>query len=133
MAQAYTMVQALQAAGQNPTRDGIVEAVETAGATCEGPWFAPFRYSADSHLGISGVQVTRITGGTTQNLTPVLVTDIGDAEIEASERAGRPAGERHPGRAARRLTCSKATLLPCRCSKVALLQRAGGPLPCYLQ
>ena len=89
MAEAYTFVQALQAAGPNPTRQGIVEAVERTGATFEGPWAAPFRYSADRHAGISGVQVTRITGGTTQNLTPVLVTDNGDAPI--TEATGQPA------------------------------------------
>ena len=36
-----------QAAGQNPTRDGIVEAIEEQGAEFEGPWLAPFDYSAD--------------------------------------------------------------------------------------
>jgi branched-chain amino acid transport system substrate-binding protein len=89
MAEAYTFVQALQAAGPNPTREGIVGAVERSGATFEGPWVAPFRYSADRHAGISGVQVTRITGGRTENLTPVLVTDNGDAPI--MEATGEPA------------------------------------------
>ncbi|MBC8091219.1 MAG: amino acid-binding protein, partial [Pseudonocardia sp.] len=30
---------------------------------------------------LSGVEVTQITGGTTTSLTPVLVTDNGDAPI----------------------------------------------------
>jgi branched-chain amino acid transport system substrate-binding protein len=76
------MVQALQAAGQNPTRDSLVEAVEQAGGEWEGPGRAPFRYSADSHMGISGMSVVQITGDTTKELAPVQVTDIGDAEIE---------------------------------------------------
>jgi branched-chain amino acid transport system substrate-binding protein len=84
MSQAYTFVQALQAAGPNPTRQGIVEAVERAGASFEGPWTAPFRYSAERHAGINGVQVARITGGITENLTPVQVTDNGDAPITES-------------------------------------------------
>jgi branched-chain amino acid transport system substrate-binding protein len=97
MAEAYTFVQALQAAGPNPTREGIVEAVERSGATFTGPWAAPFRYSADRHAGISGVQVTRITGGTTQNLTPVLVTDNGDAPItEATAEPTAPPGDGIP-------------------------------------
>jgi branched-chain amino acid transport system substrate-binding protein len=97
MAEAYTFVQALQAAGPNPTREGIVDAVERAGATFEGPWAAPFRYSADRHAGISGVQVTRITGGTTENLTPVLVTDNGDAPItEATEQPAAPPADGIP-------------------------------------
>jgi len=93
MAEAYTFVQALQAAGPNPTREGIVEAVERAGAGFDGPWAAPFRYSSDRHAGISGVQVARITGGGTENLTPVLVTDNGEAPITelSEERATPPA------------------------------------------
>ncbi|MHA6631912.1 ABC transporter substrate-binding protein [Pseudonocardia sichuanensis] len=93
MAEAYTFVQALQAAGPDPTREGIVAAIENAGATFEGPWAAPFRYSAERHAGIAGVEVTRISGGTTESLTPVLVTDNGEAPItEATgERATPPA------------------------------------------
>ncbi len=82
MAQAYTMTQALQAAGQNPTRDGIVEAIETAGADWEGPVFAPFRYSEDSHMGTSGMSIERIVGLGSEEVVPVQVTDIGDADIE---------------------------------------------------
>jgi branched-chain amino acid transport system substrate-binding protein len=89
MSMAYTMVQALQAAGQNPTRDGIVEAIETAGADWEGPVFAPFRYSADSHMGTSGMSIERIVGNGSEEVQPVRVTDIGGAEIE--EFDGEPA------------------------------------------
>ncbi|MGY1709434.1 ABC transporter substrate-binding protein [Geodermatophilus sp. SYSU D00758] len=90
MAQAYTTAQALQAAGQNPTRDGLIEAIETAGGEWEGPTFAPFRYSADSHMGTSGMQVSRITGTTAEEQTPVLVTDLGDAPIEEFEGEQAP-------------------------------------------
>ena len=62
MAQAYTFVQALQAAGPDSTREGIVNAVQQVGATFEGPWVAPYRFSTDRHAGISGVQVVRIGG-----------------------------------------------------------------------
>ena len=90
MSQAYTMVQALQSAGQNPTRDDLVAAVEQAGGEWEGPGFTPFRYSEDRHAGYSGMLVSRIQGQGSEDLTPVLVTDNGDAEIE--EREGEPAG-----------------------------------------
>jgi ABC-type branched-subunit amino acid transport system substrate-binding protein len=82
MSHAYAFVQALQAAGEDPTRDGIVEALEKVGSDLEGPQLAPFRYTADSHMGISGVQLVEIEGNTTEELTPVQVTDIGDAPIE---------------------------------------------------
>lgn len=82
MSQAYTMIQALQSAGQNPTRDGLVEAVEAVGGEWEGPVLAPFRYSEDSHMGTSGMSITRLTGNTVEEVRPVLITDIGDADIE---------------------------------------------------
>lgn len=93
MSQAYTFVQALQAAGPDPTRDGIVEALETVGGDFVGPGFAPFRYSEESHLGISGMKVVELKGGRSEALTPVLVTDIGDAPI-TEEDAG--AGDAPP-------------------------------------
>jgi ABC-type branched-subunit amino acid transport system substrate-binding protein len=91
MAQAYAFVSALQAAGPNPTREGIVDAVEQAGASFEGPWLAPFRFSADKHAGISGMAVTTITGGQIVPVTPVQVTDNGDVPItESTEPATTP-------------------------------------------
>ena len=81
MSQAYTFVQGLVAAGQDLTREGLIAAVEEQGGAFEGPNLAPYRYSADSHLGIAGMQVAEIEGTSTKPLTPVLVTDIGDAEI----------------------------------------------------
>ncbi|WP_324275720.1 ABC transporter substrate-binding protein [Blastococcus brunescens] len=89
MAQAYTTTQALQAAGQNPTRDGLVEAIEAVGSEWEGPVFAPFRYSEDSHMGTSGMSIERIVGNGSEEVQPVRVTDIGDAPIE--EFDGEPA------------------------------------------
>jgi hypothetical protein len=91
MSQAYTFVQALQAAGENPTRESIVQALEEVGSEFEGPGVAPFRYSEDSHLGISGMSVVRLEGGVGQELTPVLVTDIGDAPIEEDDSAANDA------------------------------------------
>lgn len=95
LSQAYTFVQALQAAGPNPTREGIVEAIERAGGDFAGPAVAPFRFTADSHLGISGVSVVEVHGGVGENLTPVLVTDLGDAPIREDDAAAAdepPAG-----------------------------------------
>lgn len=87
MSQAYTFVQAMLAAGENPTREGVVAAIEKSGADFQGPALAPFRFSGESHLGISGMQVVEIKGGVGQELTPVLVTDIGDAPIEEDDSA----------------------------------------------
>jgi hypothetical protein len=89
MAQAYTTIQALQAAGQNPTRDDLVQAIETAGGDWKGPVLAPFRYSADSHMGTSGMSISRLSGTGSEQVKPVQVTDIGNADIKAYD--GKPA------------------------------------------
>jgi branched-chain amino acid transport system substrate-binding protein len=89
MAQAYTTVQALQAAGQNPTRKSLVSAVEKVGKNWQGPQFAPFRYSTSRHAGISGMKIIKISGSTPQDLSKVLVTDVGDAKI--TEYTGKEA------------------------------------------
>ncbi|WP_244929921.1 ABC transporter substrate-binding protein [Nocardioides sp. W7] len=80
MSHAYAFVQALQAAGEDLTRDGLVEALEELGDQ-PGPQLAPFRYSPESHLGISGLRVVELQGGVGDPRTPVLTSDLGDAEI----------------------------------------------------
>lgn len=85
MSQAYAFVQALDAAGEDLTREGLVAAIEEGGAEWEGPQLAPFRYSADSHLGIAGVRIVQIEGGKGEPITDVLVSDIGDAEITTDD------------------------------------------------
>jgi ABC-type branched-subunit amino acid transport system substrate-binding protein len=59
MAQAYTLAQAIKAAGRNPTRSSFVKSLESAKLT-GGPGSAPFGYSSTSHLGYLGVQVAII-------------------------------------------------------------------------
>ncbi len=87
MSQAYAFVQVLQAAGEDLTRDGLVETLEEVGADLDGPQLAPFRFSADSHMGISGLSIIEIQKGVGEPLTPVLQTDIGDAEISEADAA----------------------------------------------
>ncbi|WP_182524528.1 ABC transporter substrate-binding protein [Nocardioides dongkuii] len=85
MSHAYAFVQALQEAGEDLTRDGLVEAMEEVGQDLDGPQLAPYRYSGDSHLGISGLRLVELQGGVGEPLTPVLTTDIGDVEITEDE------------------------------------------------
>ncbi len=58
MGQAYLFVQALKAAGQNPSRLDIVHALENGHFT--GPGIVPFGYSSSNHLGYIGAQVVTI-------------------------------------------------------------------------
>ena len=82
MSQAYTLVAALQAAGKDVTRESLVKTIEDKGASFQGPWLAPFDYSAESHRGISGVQVVQVKGSATEKLSEILVTDSDEAPIE---------------------------------------------------
>lgn len=94
MSYAYAFVQALQAAGPEPTREGIVDVLEERGGEFGGPQLAPFRYSEDSHLGISGVAIAEVRDGAAEPITPTYVSDLGDAPIEEldTEQAAPPAG-----------------------------------------
>ncbi|HEY8755860.1 MAG TPA: ABC transporter substrate-binding protein [Candidatus Dormibacteraeota bacterium] len=72
---AYTFVQALKAAGQNPTRADIVHAVQTSHFT-DGPGLAPYAYSASNHNGFTGVQIAVLGAGNVQKAVgPVYTTD----------------------------------------------------------
>jgi branched-chain amino acid transport system substrate-binding protein len=57
----YTFVQALQKAGQNLTREGLVAAVEKGGF--QGAGFAPLVFSKTNHGGYQGARMSKITNG----------------------------------------------------------------------
>ncbi|HEX5496928.1 MAG TPA: ABC transporter substrate-binding protein, partial [Mycobacteriales bacterium] len=73
MAAAYTFVQALKAAGKNPTRASLVAAVDKGGFS--GPGLVPFRFSKTDHSGYMGTQVGVISGKT---ITPLQVPQTTD-------------------------------------------------------
>jgi ABC-type branched-subunit amino acid transport system substrate-binding protein len=75
MANAYTLVQALQAAGKNLTREGLVKAVNENGSKWTGPGLVPFRYSSTDHGGYTGVQMGRVEGGKIALFGPKLTTE----------------------------------------------------------
>ncbi len=75
MANAYTLVQALQAAGKNLTRQALVNAVENNGHGWMGPGLVPFRYTKTEHGGYGGAAMGRIQGGKIVEFGGPLVTD----------------------------------------------------------
>ncbi len=85
MSVAYLFVQALQAAGKDLTRDGIIEAVKKGGFT--GPGLVPVRYSATDHSGYGGEQLTTIEGGAAKYIGKPYRTDDGDGAVEVFEQA----------------------------------------------
>jgi branched-chain amino acid transport system substrate-binding protein len=86
LASAYTMVQALKAAGEDLTRESFIEAVEKGGFT--GPGLVPLAWSEGDHNGYTGGAITVIKGGENVIDSPVYVTDDGDGPVE--EHTGTP-------------------------------------------
>jgi branched-chain amino acid transport system substrate-binding protein len=75
MVSAYTLVQALKAAGKNLTRQDLVNAVNNLGASWKGPGLVPFRYSKTNHGGYAGVQMGHVVGGKVVLIGQPLKTD----------------------------------------------------------
>src|SRR5262249_55403026 len=73
MSVAYLFAQALQRAGRDLTRQGILDAVTKGGFT--GPGLVPFRFSATSHAGFGGAQLSTIANGVATVEGSPLVTD----------------------------------------------------------
>ena len=89
---AYTFVDALTQAGPNPTRQDLVDTLEKGGL--KGPGLVPYRFSAESHAGFTGVQVGKIEGGVFQPEGEPAVTD--DAARARSPTTPRPSPTRPP-------------------------------------
>ena len=80
MAVGYQFVQALQAAGKNPTRASIIAAVEKGGFT--GPGIVPFRFSArPTTPATPGYGWPRSTGGVATYFGSTYTTDDGDGAV----------------------------------------------------
>ncbi len=75
MALAYATYQALNAAGQNPTRQSIIAALNSKGSSFTGPGLVPFGFSATNHLGYLGAQLTKITGTLAVPQGPIYVSN----------------------------------------------------------
>ena len=75
MANAYTLAQALQLAGKNLTRQGLISAVNSMGSKLTGPGLVPFRYSTSDHGGYGGVEVGQVRNGQIALFGGPLVTE----------------------------------------------------------
>ncbi|HEX4722158.1 MAG TPA: ABC transporter substrate-binding protein [Pseudonocardiaceae bacterium] len=85
MASAYTFAQALAADGANPTRQGLIDALQK--GDLAGPGLVPFRYSSSSHAGYTGVQVGTIHNGQLVVTGTPLTTDDGAGPIKPYTKA----------------------------------------------
>ena len=73
MSVGYLFVQALLAAGKNPTRESLLAAVQKGGF--QGPGIVPLRFSASDHSGYSGGRMVKVTGGVAQYVGSAFQTD----------------------------------------------------------
>ncbi|MGH7610873.1 MAG: ABC transporter substrate-binding protein [Candidatus Dormibacteria bacterium] len=75
VSQAYTLVQALKAAGRNPTRASVIHTLNTKKLT-GGPGLVPFDFSSKDHLGYGGAEIFKIgTNGASESaISPIYVT-----------------------------------------------------------
>jgi ABC-type branched-subunit amino acid transport system substrate-binding protein len=83
MAMAYATYQSLHAAGQNLTRQSLVNALITQGSTFHGPNLAPYGFSATDHNGMRGAEMGTLANGDVIMAGPVFVTDDRDAPVTA--------------------------------------------------
>jgi len=96
MAQAYTMAQALKAAGRNPTRSSFVKSLESTKLS-GGPGLAPLGFASDNHLGYLGVQVAIIAAdGTVATTGPVYTSSDSGPITPYSGSASSPPGNGIP-------------------------------------
>ena len=70
VALALTFVQALQAAGKNLTRAGLISAIEKSGKNFVTPGFVPPSYSNNVHFGFQGAEVVKLTTTAAPAVTP---------------------------------------------------------------
>ncbi|WP_418277063.1 ABC transporter substrate-binding protein [Isoptericola jiangsuensis] len=84
MSVGYTFVEALTKAGEDPTRESIVEALESGDVTGNG--LAPLGYSADNHAGYTTAGITIVDDGVQDFVGTTYVLE-GDAVAPAEPAA----------------------------------------------
>ncbi len=73
MAVGYTFVQAMFKAGRNPTRQDLINAINS--GLPQGPSVAPYAFSKTNHDGITGAYMAVVKNGALSPIGPVQVTD----------------------------------------------------------
>jgi branched-chain amino acid transport system substrate-binding protein len=79
MSVGYLFVEALQKAGKDLTREGLIETIEKGGFA--GPGRAPLRFSPDDHSGYGGMQLSKIENGKQGYFGEPFETDDGDGPV----------------------------------------------------
>ena len=70
VALAYTFVQALEKAGKNLTRQGLINAIAQDGKSFDTPGFVPLSYSSSVHFGFEGEEILKLSTSAPPAVTP---------------------------------------------------------------
>ena len=79
MSVAYTFAEALARAGEDPTRESLVEALESGEVVGNG--IVPLEFGKDSRRSFGGVGITVVSGGVQDYVGEVYTTDTGDGDV----------------------------------------------------
>ena len=79
MSVAYTFAEALARAGEDPTRESLVEALESGEVVGNG--IVPLGFGKDSRRAFGGVGITVVEGGVQDYVGEVYTTDTGDGDV----------------------------------------------------
>jgi branched-chain amino acid transport system substrate-binding protein len=85
----YSFVQAMFKAGRNPTRQDLVDAINS--GLPQGPFVAPSVYSATNHNGVDGAYIGTIKSGQLVQQGSVLVTDTSPTGAITADNSAQPA------------------------------------------
>ena len=88
MGVAYTFVQAMLKAGRNPTRQDLINAINS--GIPQGPLVAPYAYSSTDHNGVTGAYMAVIKNGVLVQKGPVLTTDDSPTGAVTSASGSQP-------------------------------------------
>jgi hypothetical protein len=89
MAVGYSFVQLMKKAGQNPSRQDVINALQS-GQIDQGPGIVPFGYSSSNHLGYQGVQMATIQNGAAQFMGSIYTATVDGAVTACSDCASKP-------------------------------------------
>src|SRR5262249_13073692 len=74
MSAGYLLVQSLQGAGKNLTRQSVINALNSKGASYKGPGIVPLGFSSSNHGGYTGAQIATVHSGQVTLMGPIYVT-----------------------------------------------------------
>jgi len=89
MAVAYSFVQVMKKAGRNPSRQDVINVINS-GQIDQGPGLVPFGYSSSNHLGYQGVQMAVIQNNVATYTGSIYTATVGGPPQACGSCASKP-------------------------------------------